>query len=389
MSEIAFGSPEYETARELRNEILRQPLGLDLYQENSDWEKRARHFVMYRGERLVACLIAFPESHNCYRIRQLATRPDCRGQGFGSELMRHAETELTISGATNVILHARVSAVGFYEKLGYQTAGREFEEVTVPHVRMEKSLGKSSADPGPVKVEACIRGDTPAEASPFAAAAFRGGADTVELCSAMHLEGLSPSIAAIKAARAEFRRPGLMTMVRPRDGDFCYSDEEFEIVERQIESAAKAGADGVVFGLLTNDGHIDDCRVKRWVAQSRQLGLKTTFHRAFDATPSREEALATLIELGVDRILTSGVGWGEPGSALDGVLQLDRLIQQSAGRIEIIIGGGVSPECAPAILESLNPWTGTLSVHAYSGVMEKGETSEERVRALVEAVSAF
>ncbi len=238
-----------------------------------------------------------------------------------------------------------------------------------------------------VKVEACISGDSALQAGASAAAAFRGGADTIELCASMQLDGLSPSEASIAAARAAFSRPGLMVMARPRGGDFCYSDSEVEEIESQIRRAAETGADGVVFGLLTRDGRIDEPRVKRMVGLSRYLGLKTTFHRAFDAIDCREEAMDQLLAMGIDRILTSGVAWGQPGSALDGTVVLDECIQRCAEKAEIVIGGGVSPEGAPSILKALRPWKGALSVHAYSGVMTEGKTSEFRVRALVEAVS--
>ncbi len=124
----------------MRNEILRQPLGLDLYQENTDWEQTARHFGAYQEGQLVACLIACTESSNRYRIRQMATQTDCQGMGIGRELMLQVEKKLLESGATGLALNARVSAKGFYEKLGYRVAGDEFVEVTVPHVRMEKEL---------------------------------------------------------------------------------------------------------------------------------------------------------------------------------------------------------------------------------------------------------
>jgi copper homeostasis protein len=99
--------------------------------------------------------------------------------------------------------------------------------------------------------------------------------------------------------------------------------------------------------------------------------------------------LDSLIELGFDRILTSGVHWGMPGSALDGVLELDRVIQAAQARLEIVIAGGVNPVNAPQVLQGLSPWNGRLSVHAYSGVQDNGNTTDAGVRALVEAVAGF
>ncbi len=240
-----------------------------------------------------------------------------------------------------------------------------------------------------IKVEACIRGDLAQEASQFALASFRGGADTIELCGSMHLDGLSPSRECIEAARLAFRRPGLMVMIRPREGDFCYTADEMREMERQIELAAATGADGTVFGTLTRDAKIEEQQAKRLIDLSHSLKLEATFHRAFDAVEQPEDALDLLIQLGIDRILTSGVAWGETGTAVDGGARLDEYIQQCAGRTEIVIGGGVSPENAPLFLKEFQPWKGPLSVHAYSGVMENGNTTEKKVRALVEAVSPW
>jgi copper homeostasis protein len=138
---------------------------------------------------------------------------------------------------------------------------------------------------------------------------------------------------------------------------------------------------------LTGGGEIDVPQIGPLIELSHSLGLKATFHRAFDAVRGVPESLELLIQLGIDRILTSGVPWGESGSALDGVLVLNQLIQQCAERTKIVIGGSVSPENAPLILKELQPWKGDLSVHVYSGVMENDKTSERKVRLLVDAVS--
>ncbi len=238
-----------------------------------------------------------------------------------------------------------------------------------------------------VKVEVCIRGDVAEETGLFAKAAFRGGADTIELCGSMQLDGLTPPKESIEAARLAFQRPGLMVMVRPRGGDFCYSSYEIAEMRREIEIAAEAKADGVVLGGLTSGGEIDVLQIGPLIELSHSLSLKATFHRSFDAVRDIQESLGILIQLGVDRILTSGVPWGESGSALDGVLVINQLVQQCAGRTEIVICGSVSPENVPLVIKELQPWKGDLSLHAYSGVMENDKTSERKVRLLVEAVS--
>lgn len=245
---------------------------------------------------------------------------------------------------------------------------------------------KRGDDSSLVQVEACIRGDLAQEAGLFASAAFRGGAARIELCRSMHLDGLTPPQESIESARMAFQKAGLMVMIRPRGGDFFYSEDEIGEMLGQISRAAKAGADGVVFGTLTDDGKIDERQARRLIELSHSLTMETTFHRAFDAATEPAEALDSLIGLGIDRILTSGVPWSEAGSALDGLESLNERIQQCGGRAEIVIGGGISPKNAPLILNALQPWKGALSVHAYSGVMESGETTEGGVRSLVESV---
>jgi copper homeostasis protein len=240
-----------------------------------------------------------------------------------------------------------------------------------------------------VDVEVCINGDEVDETRSSVTAANAGGAARIELCGGMQFDGLTPPVECIQAARDVFEPKGLLVMIRPRAGDFQYSPDEVELIKLQISAAAAAGADGVVMGLLNEVGDLDLEPLRELVGLSQSLGLMTTFHRAFDAARDRLEALDALIELGFDRVLTSGVTWGMSGSALDGVLELDRLIQAAKARLEIVIGGGVNPVNAPQVLRSLSPWDGKLSVHAYSGVQDKENTTVSGVKALVDAVANF
>ena len=240
-----------------------------------------------------------------------------------------------------------------------------------------------------VSVEVCINGDDVEETLGSVSAAHSGGAARIELCGSMQFDGLTPPRECIEAARAAFSRDGLLVMIRPRADDFSYSSVEIQTMKNQIQSAAELGADGVVFGLLDAEGCVDLRLTRELVELSSSLKLGTTFHRAFDATRSRKEALETLIELGIDRVLTSGVDWGKPGSALDGVTELDKLIHAAKGRLEIVIGGGVNQVNAPQVLSKLRPWNGPLSVHAYSGVQDDGQTSCSGVRKLVDAVASW
>ncbi len=377
--EIACGSSEYEKECGFRNGLLREPLGLSLFDEDLATEAAYRHFGVFDGDNIVGCLVVVPLKEGEAQLKQMAIESKLRGKGIGKRLVFDVERELIRSGVKKIWLHARESAVGFYESLGYAIVGESFLEVSIPHFKMWKLVTA-------VNVEACISGDEVEETRLSVTAANEGGAATVELCGEMQFDGLTPPKASIEAARAAFERPGLMVMIRPRKGDFCYSESELGEMKEQIEMAADAGADGVVFGMLQADGQLDEEALESLVELSKSLGLRITFHRAFDAVPDRLVALERLVELGVDRILTSGVAWRESGSALDGVGMLDRVIQTAKGRLEIVIGGGVGPVNAPEILKRLSPWSGTLSVHAYSGVQDDGRTTVRGVKALVDAV---
>lgn len=164
-----------------------------------------------------------------------------------------------------------------------------------------------------------------------------GGADRVELCSALFLGGLTPSAATITEARARLKIP-FVSMVRPRSGGFCYSDAEMSVMERDAEFAIASGADGIVFGVLREDSTVDVSRCKRLrsIARERQA----VFHRAFDVMPEPFRALDQLVDLGITRILTSG----QRKNAGDGTELIKRLIDYAKGRIEILPGGGIEPE---------------------------------------------
>jgi copper homeostasis protein len=168
-----------------------------------------------------------------------------------------------------------------------------------------------------------------------AVAAQEGGADRVELCSDLLEGGLTPSHGTLAVAR-ERLRIGIMAMVRPRGGDFCYTDTEFAVMREDLLAAKRLGANGVVFGLLNPDGTIDRERTAELIALARPLPV--TFHRAFDVSRDPFEALDTLIGLGVDRVLTSGQ---EP-SVLEGLDLIVALVKRAAGRIIVMPGGGIT-----------------------------------------------
>jgi copper homeostasis protein len=149
-------------------------------------------------------------------------------------------------------------------------------------------------------------------------------------------------------------RTDLHVMIRPRGGDFCYSEHELEAMHRDISVAKRLGANGVVFGIVNPDGSVAVQQTRELVASARPLSV--TFHRAFDRCRDLPEALCTLISCGVDRVLTSG---GMP-TAADGIENIANLVSIAAGRITVMAGGGVRPHNIRRIVQG----TGVLEVHA-------------------------
>jgi copper homeostasis protein len=196
-----------------------------------------------------------------------------------------------------------------------------------------------------------------------AIAAQEGGAHRVELCSDLLEGGLTPSHGTLAVARRHLRI-GIMAMVRPRGGDFCYTDTEFAVMREDLLAVKSLGATGVVFGLLNPDGTIDRERTAELIALARPLPV--TFHRAFDVSRDPFESLEVLVALGVERVLTSGQ---EP-SVLEGLDLIVKLVKRAAGRIIVMPGGGVTertvgriaPACGASELHfaSLEPREGRM-----------------------------
>ena len=207
-------------------------------------------------------------------------------------------------------------------------------------------------------VEVCV------DSVESAVAAQQGGADRVELCAALLEGGLTPSLGSMETARQRLRI-GINMMVRPRGGDFLYSDLEFEVMLRDVEMARRERADGVVFGVLDADGGVDADRTRRLIELARPLSV--TFHRAFDMSRDPFAALETLMTLGVDRILTSG----QEASAWDGVDLLRELVRRAANRLIVMPGGGIHERNIERIVTE----TGAREIHVTgSQVVESGMT---------------
>lgn len=166
--------------------------------------------------------------------------------------------------------------------------------------------------------------------------AQEGGADRVELCAGIPEGGTTPSAGEMVKARQLLTTTRLNVIIRPRGGDFCYSADELDIMAYDITVARKAGADGVVFGVLNTDGTVNLEAMRRLMDAAR--GMNVTFHRAFDVCCNPLEALEQIISLGCDHILTSGQ---EP-TAEQGIALLRQLNERAAGRITIMPGCGVN-----------------------------------------------
>jgi predicted GNAT family N-acyltransferase len=138
--EIVHGSTDYRRACELRETLLRRPLGLTFSPEELQAESAQWHFGLFAGDALLACLSAVPADTGEVKLRQIAVRPETQGRGLGRIIMERSESELVRRGCTETWLHARADAVGFYTRLGYQAAGKEFLELGIRHLKMQKTL---------------------------------------------------------------------------------------------------------------------------------------------------------------------------------------------------------------------------------------------------------
>ena len=198
----------------------------------------------------------------------------------------------------------------------------------------------------PVLIEVCV------DSVASAIAAERGGAQRIELCSDLLEGGVTPSLGLLGVVRLN-TSIALHPIIRPRPGDFCYSDAEFDSMQRDIEIAKSEGADGVVLGILKPDGTVDVRRMRELIELARPLSI--TFHRAFDMSSDLFRALEDVCATGADRLLTSG---GEQ-ECLQGVDTVAQLVQAARGRIKIMAGGRIGIENAPTIIDR----TGVTEIH--------------------------
>jgi copper homeostasis protein len=212
--------------------------------------------------------------------------------------------------------------------------------------------------------------------------AVRGGADRIELCEDLSVGGVTPNTDLMRQARSLIQLP-IFAMIRPRGGNFCYSEQEFQRMKQEIALAKATRMDGVVFGVLTSQGLVDVDANTELVNLARPLPV--TFHRAFDELQDLEEGLEQVIATGAMRILTSG---GKP-RAEDGSRQIARLIGQASGRITILPGGGIRPSNLANVARETRATefhSGLSNLHPDSRATY--EEFEQGVRALIEVLEA-
>ena len=189
-----------------------------------------------------------------------------------------------------------------------------------------------------------------------ARAAAAGGADRFELCAALSVGGLTPSLGLLESVKRRLPNIPVMFMLRPREAGMAYSEADLTVMLRDAELALEHGADGLVFGALTDRGEVNVSACERLLAIARQRpSAQTVFHRAFDVVADPDAALEQLIDLGFARVLTSG----RARRAVEGIDEIRRTIDRAAGRIAVLPGGGIDAANASKIVEA----TGADQVH--------------------------
>lgn len=178
--------------------------------------------------------------------------------------------------------------------------------------------------------------------------AIAAGINRIELCDDYSAGGLTPSAENFQNARRKYKGQ-IFTMVRPRTGDFIYSDEEFEIMLRQVDAFAKAGTDGIVSGFLLPDGGIHEEQLSRFVEACHPLPF--TFHRAFDRAADWKSNLDSLIRCGCSRVLSSG----GTRTAAEGKQQLKEMTAYAAGKLIVLPGGGIRSDNIAELIFFLKP----------------------------------
>lgn len=230
--------------------------------------------------------------------------------------------------------------------------------------------------------------------------AYSGGAKRIELNSALFLGGLTPTAATMRMIKKNLPSLQVICMVRPRGAGFCYSQEEYSVMEAEATELLEAGADGIAFGFLDSEGNVEKEKTGMFADLIHSYGKEAVFHRAFDCVDHPEKALEELIELEIDRVLTSGLC----KTAVEGKERLAALQKAYGSRIQLLAGSGINEKNVCKLMED----TGILQVHSsckewltdpttiknevsygYAGVTREAMydvVSEKFVRALIRAV---
>lgn len=221
-----------------------------------------------------------------------------------------------------------------------------------------------------VSMEVCANSVT------SALAAAQGGAIRVELCENLLEGGTTPSYAQIWHAKQKLSIP-VFPIIRPRGGDFLYSDLEFEIMKTEIKMCRSLDCEGVVFGILTANGQVDITRCEELMELAGPMSV--TFHRAFDRSCDLKKSLEDVIYLGCSRLLTSGGA----ATALEGITTIAALNKQAAGRITIMPGAGISVENIEEIIQ----YTGVREFHSTAKRPVNSEMKFKNKKAIMGAVA--
>ena len=232
-----------------------------------------------------------------------------------------------------------------------------------------------------------------------ALAAYRAGAKRIELNSALHLGGLTPSLGSLRLVKQNTDLK-VIAMVRPRGAGFCYSDADFEVMKADTEILMEHGADGIAFGCLDEKGNIHIEQTKEIINMIKKYDGEAVFHRAFDCVKDPFASMEILIDMGVDRVLTSGL----KAKAMDGAKLIAKLQECYGDRIEILAGSGINVSNALELMEKTGVWqvhssckgwvedpttTGEEVSYSYAEGIHKNDydvVDEELVRKLVESV---
>lgn len=186
--------------------------------------------------------------------------------------------------------------------------------------------------------------------------AVEGGAGRIELNSALALGGLTPTTATLRMVKEKAPDLQVIAMLRPRGAGFCYTEDEFVVMEAECRELLQNGADGIAFGCLKEDASLDLEKNKRILSQIKEFGKEAVFHRAFDCSADPFLTMEQLIQMGVDRVLTSGL----QAKAMDGVEMLAKLQKNYGTQIQLLVGSGVNAQNVKELIQK----TGITQVHS-------------------------